>query len=67
MNRLFARLQTVEKQTCYLLTNRQTFLTPFTNKPIENKLNYSKMATGKSVYVTRPDVAAIGLDLLKKE
>lgn len=67
MNRLFGRLQTVEKQTCYLLTNRQTFLTPFTTKHIENTLNYSKMASRNSVYVTRPDVAAIGLDLLKKE
>lgn len=28
---------------------------------------YSSMNTKKTVYVTRPDIAAIGLDILRKE
>ena len=65
MNKLLAKYFTVERQTSYLLSNRQILLTR-TYNCTQNKC-YSRMASEKSVYVTRPDVAVIGLDLLRKE
>ncbi|XP_037819878.1 glyoxylate reductase/hydroxypyruvate reductase [Lucilia sericata] len=69
MNKLFSRLYRLEQQTsCYLFSSRQTALTLSANcNKFENKRRYSKMPNEKNVYVTRPDVATIGLDLLKKE
>lgn len=66
MNKFFATLYTIE-HTCYFLSGRQTALALSNCYKFENNKSYSKMASENCVYVTRPDVASIGLDLLKKE
>ena len=65
MKKLLAKYLTVKRQTSYLLSNRHILLTRTYN--CTQSKRYSRMASDKSVYVTRPDVAVIGLDLLRKE
>ncbi|TMW53841.1 hypothetical protein DOY81_001126, partial [Sarcophaga bullata] len=65
MNKLLAKYFKVERQTSYLFSNRQILLTSTYNRT--QSYSYSRMTSEKSVYVTRPDVAAIGLDLLRKK